>query len=466
MRWTGFLTSAVALALAGMAAAAPPNILWIISDDHGPDLGCYGTPAAYSPRLDALAAAGTRYTQAHMTAPICSPSRTALMTGMYQTTIGGHHHRSNRDVPLPAPVVPVTKLFRDAGWFVANDDGSGNPGKTDLNFQHEPLFDGVSWRERAPGQPFFAQVNLFQPHRPFVTALHEPTDPAAVVLPPYLPDDPELRADWANYLDSIRLLDVRVGQVLDRLREDGLEDSTVVFFFGDNGRPHPRDKQFLYSGGTGVPLIIRGPGFEAGAVSDQLVSGIDLTAQTLAIAGLPVPEWMQGRPFHGPGAVPREFLFSARDRADETVDRIRAVRTADWLYIRNFMPDRPWLQQNLYKEAFYPGWRMLRAEAAAGGPPRVSFLAPARPIEELYDRRADPHEMTNLVADPKHAAVLARLRGALETWIRETGDRGAIPEDPAIAEQLAREAEAAAAADPNPPWGPARALPWQNGAGQ
>lgn len=445
-------------------ARAPLNILWIISDDHGPDLGCYGTPGVRSPRLDALAAEGVLFTRAHTTSPICSPSRSAFMTGSHQTTIGAHHHRSNRGdaAPgLPGDVRTVPDLFRDAGWFTANDDGAGNPGKTDLNFAHGVLFDGVSWSERADGQPFFAQVNLFQPHRPFVRAQNDPADPADVVLPPYLPDEPDLRLDRAQYHDSIRLLDVRVGQVLDRLEADGLADTTAVFFFGDNGRPFARDKQFLYNGGTNVPLIVRLPGGPSGEVRGDLVPIIDVAAESLALAGLEVPPWMQGRPFLD-GSDPRDALFTARDRADETIDRIRAVRTRDFSYIRNYHPERPYLQQNAYKLKFYPDWRRLveLAEAVGDEGPEFPFLAATRPEEELYDLRADPWELSNLAGSPAHREVLLEMRARLDAWIEEAGDRGGEPEDPRVVrEQIETMAEWLADGQS---WGTWNASPWDD----
>jgi len=440
--------------------AGPWNVLWIISDDHGPELGCYGTAGLETPRIDELAREGIRYTNAHTTSPICSPSRSAFMTGMQQTTIGAHHHRSNRDVPLRKPVVPVTHLFRDAGWFTANDDGAGNPGKTDLNFAAEDLFDGVSWRERDADQPFFAQVNFFQPHRPFVKALNHPTDAATVELPPYLPDTAELREDRAQYYDSIRLLDHRVGETLDRLEQDGLMDSTVIFFFGDNGRPFARDKQFLYTGGTHVPLIVRFPdGSHAGEVRDDLVSIIDVTAQSLALAGIEVPDWMEGRVFLGESAQKREYLFTARDRADETVDMIRGVRTAEFSYIVNYHPRKPYLQRNAYKEAFYPDWRALIAEAEQSeDKPRFLFLAQTRPWEEFYDLRSDPHELNNLANDPKHAERVAEFREVLNDRNRATFDEGFTREDPAIARGLAEEYKDGLGGV----WGPENPHPWDD----
>jgi N-sulfoglucosamine sulfohydrolase len=460
------LAAAVFLATAtGALQAQEPsggtgwNVLWIISDDHGPDLGCYGTPGVVSPNIDRLAREGIRFTNAHATAPICSPSRSALMTGMHQVSIGAHHHRSNRDRPLSEPVVPVTYLFRDAGWFTANDNGGGIAGKTDVNFAAEDLFDGISWRERAEGQRFFAQVNFFPPHRPFVKAQNHPTDRDAVVLPPYVPDTEELREDRAQYLDSIRLLDHGVGSVLARLEEDGLMDSTVIFFFGDNGRPFARDKQFLYDGGTHVPLIVRFPdGRNAGEVREDLVSLIDVTAQSLVLAGIEIPEWMEGRSFLENTTTKRDYLFTARDRADETVDTIRCVRTAEFSYIRNFMPERPYLQANGYKEAFYADWRALKAEAEAmEDAPRFLFLSPTKPPEELYDLRNDPHELKNLADDPEHAERLVEMRRVLDWRMQHPFDHGFFREDPDIVRAIAEEMK-----DGMGHWGPENPIPWDD----
>lgn len=433
------------------------NILWIISDDHGPDLGCYGTPGLETPRLDAFAAQSLRYTNAHTTSPICSPSRSAFMTGMYQTSINAHHHRSNRGNPLPDPVKLVTDLFREAGYFTSNHNGGGDPGKTDLNFKHGPVFDGALWSERAEGQPFFAQVNYFPPHRPFVKARNNPTSPDAVELPPYYPDSGELREDRAQYYDSIRLLDHEVGLVLDQLDAEGLSENTVVFFFGDNGRPFARDKQFLYSGGTHVPLIVRIPGREP-AVHDDLVSIIDVTAESLRLANIDVPDWMHGQPFIDT-ETPRQALFTARDRADETVDRIRAVRTREYSYIRNFHPERPYLQDNAYKLVFYPDWRHF-LRMAEEEDHDLLFLAPERPRDELYDLQSDPHELTNLVDSEDHVDILRKMRAKLDHWMEKTGDMGDLPEPEEKLKRLAEEAREWI--ESGEFWGIENPIPWDD----
>ena len=445
-----FLAAAALTAVSSgcSAPSAPRNVVWIIADDLSPDLACYGSSEVSTPNIDRLAKEGARFTNAYVTCPVCSPSRSALITGMYQTSIGAHAHRSHRDdgFELPAPVRLITDYFREAGYYTVNDHESGLGGrnKTDFNFTHGKPFDGRDWREREPGEPFYAQVNIFEPHRgrppdpwSFTEGIENPTDPERVQPPAYYPQDQISKRDWAGYLDAVRLLDEKVGRVLDRLDEDGLADRTVVAFFGDHGRPMPRDKQFLYDGGIRVPLIIRWPGeLEPGSVRDELVSLIDLSATSLAIAGVQVPDHMEGRVFLGEGKMPdREYVFAARDRCDETVDRIRAVRDKRYKYIRNFMPDRPYMQLNRYKEVSYPIWRQMQRLEKAGKitSKEYPFLAPSRPEEELYDTAEDPDELRNLADSPDHQQILTRMASALDLWIRHTGDKGEEPEDPAIA---------------------------------
>ena len=410
-----------------------PNVLWIYGEDLSPDLGCYGTPAVSTPNIDRLASEGIRHTQAFVTAPVCSASRSALITGAWQTHFDAHHHRSNRDRPLRADMKLVTDCFREAGYFTCNSQGPpfDRPGKTDFNFRRDRPFDGVDWSERAPGQPFYGQVNITDTHRVFEPDLEAPIPPEQVKLPPYYPDHPLTRRDWALYLESIQILDRKVGKVLARLEAEGLAEETIVFFLSDHGRAHPRCKQFLYDGGIRMPLVVRWPGrLEAGLVSDRLVSGVDLAPTALALAGVEIPGPMQGQVFLGPDAVDRDAVYAARDRCDGTDDRIRCIRTRRHKLIRNYHPDRPYTQFNGYKKLQYPLWTLMPLLAARGelSPAQQSFLEPTRPREELYDLEADPHEVNNLAGDPAHEAVRSRLAERLDAWIAETGDLGERPE--------------------------------------
>ena len=429
-----------------------PNILWLIAEDLGPHLGCYGAGQVWTPNLDRLAAEGVRYANAFTTAPVCSPSRSAFMTGMYQTTIGAHQHRSHRDdgYMLPAGVRAGTDWMRAAGYFTANirtfpgDLGIRGTGKTDWNFTYvgKP-FDSEGWEDLKTHQPFFAQVNFSETHRPFTSPRR--ADPAKVDIPPYYPDHPLTREDWAKYLDAATQLDDKVGRILRQLASDGLAESTIVVFFGDNGQAHVRGKQWCYDSGLHVPLIIRWPASRAapkwikpGAIDNRLIASIDFLPTMLDVAGMKRPARMQGRIFLGDRtAAPREYIFGARDRCDETVARFRTVRDRRFRYIRNFMPERPFLQPNEYKEKQYPVWNLLKQLEAEGKLTAVQrFLtAPSMPAEELYDLETDPHEIHNLVDSsfPEHKASLRRLRSALSRWIEESEDQGRAPEPPEVA---------------------------------
>jgi arylsulfatase A-like enzyme len=451
-------------------AAAPPNIVWILAEDMSAHFSCYGEQTIATPEVDRLAAEGTRFERAFVTAPICSTSRSALITGRYQTSIGAHHHRSGRGtvrLRLPDGIAPVTRQFQEAGYFTCNgswptppeparggqpapaerlpDDWAERqrmtPGKTDYNFDWPaPIYDGADWSARAPGQPFFAQVQLHggkyrdaenwrQRARLLLPSL---TDPQAVRLPPYYPRVAEILDDWANYLDAVRFTDKQVGEVRRRLTAEGLLDDTVIFFLTDHGISHARGKQFLYDEGLRVPLVVRGPGVAANAVRGDLVEHIDVAATSLALAGIRPPAGLPGRDLLAPSAPPRDAVFAARDRADETVDHLRSVRTERFKYIRNFMPDRPHLQPNAYKD-HKPCLIALRKARADGLLDAVqeTLFAPRRPDEELYDLARDPWEIHNLAAEPAHRETLETLRRRLARWMEETGDRGREPESPA-----------------------------------
>ncbi len=443
-------TSIAALASALSAASSTaktdkPNVVWISGEDVCPDIGCYGNKLVHTPNIDNFANQGVLFTNAFTTSPVCSASRSAFMTGMYQTSIGAHHHRSHRDdgYQLPEGVHLITDWFRDEGYFTCNVKPVNSTvkatAKTDFNFNVENPFDGDDWGQRNDGQPFFAHINFPETHRKFKVDPDHPVDPDEVNLPPYYPDHPIARKDWALYLETVNHLDRKVGAVLKRLDDEGLSDNTIVFFFGDHGRAHVRGKQWLYDGGIHVPLIVRWPGkLPAGEVRDQLVSAIDLAPTALHLAGADVPDVLQGQLFLGENTYQRDYVVAARDRCDETMDRIRCIRTKEFKYIRNFMPDRPYLQINRYKETSYPMIRLMRRLHKDGKltPAQQHFMALARPTEELYDLRHDPHEIHNLANSPAHQNKLKRMRSRLERWIDVTGDRGEVAEDPAVAKKF------------------------------
>jgi arylsulfatase A-like enzyme len=461
--WVGLcLLSGIGMLL---AAESRPNILWFVVDDMSPNFACYGETTIQTPHVDGLAKQGVQFLQAYITAPVCSPCRSALITGMYQTTIGSHQHRSGRGelkIHLPEGVVPVPQLFQAAGYYtcigrgIASESprgaakgkkgkGGGEEfGKTDYNFEwDQTMYDGDDWSGRRQGQPFFMQVQMSggklregSPDRRaafrqrVIADLGSATDPAAVNLPPYYPRDPVLLEDWALYLDAVRYTDKLVGDVLKRLDDEGLTANTLVIFMTDHGISHARGKQFLYDEGTHIPLVVRGPGVAAGVQRSDLVEHIDVAAISLAAAGIPLPAKMQGRPSLSPGYQPRQAVFAARDRCDETIDRIRSMRSEEYLYIRNFYPERPHLQPNAYKDG-KAIVQQLRALHAAGRLEALSeqlLFNPTRPAEELYAYRRDRWQVTNLAKDPTYAEILQKHRAGLDRWLEESQDQGAEAE--------------------------------------
>ena len=418
------------------AAQARPNIVWIMAEDIGCDLACYGAQAVQTPRLDRLAAEGIQLDRLYCTSPICSTNRSAMMTGMYQTSIGAHHHRSHRSdgYRLPKPIRPITAYLQEAGYFCAVGCGFG--GKTDLNFRVDkngpPLFNGRDWSKREAGQPFFAQIQLKVTHRgnwwqKVRSKSSDPVNPEEVDLPPYLPDHPAIRLDWATYLDQIEAADAQVGEILDRLATEGVAGNTVVIFIGDNGRCVHRGKGFLFEDGIKVPGIIRWPGsLDKATKIDRIVSVIDLSAQVLAFAGIEVPEHMQGRAFLEKDVRQREFVFAARDRWDEVRDKSRTIVGRQYKYLRNDMPEVPYFTFHSYLERVRPIRPVLKQlfEAGEMSPAQAHLMKPAKPREELYDLQADPWETKNLANSPSHAKVIANLRQRLEQWEIETNDQG------------------------------------------
>jgi N-sulfoglucosamine sulfohydrolase len=440
-------TALLSAAVAQAADSAPrrPNILWLIAEDIGLHLGCDGTKEVWTPNLDRLAAEGVRYTHFY-NGMVCSPSRSAFMTGMYATTIGAHNHRTYNKKPLPEGVRVLSDWLRQAGYFTANivqlpeTCGFRGTGKTDWNFSYQGKpFDSANWQDLKAHQPFYAQLNFKETHRPY-HASKAMADPAKVQIPPYYPDHPVTRKDWAAYLDEISELDRKAGRVLEQLKADGLADNTIIVFFGDNGQSMARGKQFCYEEGLNVPLLIHWPKdfpvparFQPGAVDARFIEGIDLAPTMLEFAGASKPAGMQGRIFLGDRAeAPREYSFGARDRCDETVMRIRSVRDARYRYLRNFTPETPFLAPNKYKEENYPVWNLWKELHAQGKltPPQEFLCQPRLPDEELYDLQSDPFEIQNLAnsTQPQPQAELKKLRGVLEKWIEETNDQGRFPE--------------------------------------
>ena len=449
-----------------------PNILWIVGENMKLDLGCYGAKNVRTPHLDRLARNGVRYTRVFSTSPVCAPSRSAFMVGMYQTTTDMHHMRSHRDddYRLPPGVRSITHRLTDAGYLTANITNIGDAivgtGKLDLNFVNEgPVYETDDWSKLKDNQPFFAQINTPEneydiydrktAEKKRVKWVGEEDHPQIATVdnvtpPPYYPDHPLTRAEWARYLNSVSGLDRRVGWIVEQLQKDGTFDDTVIIFFADNGRLEARGIHWCWDTGLHVPMIVHWPKnfpappqFKPGSVNDQVISLLDLTATTLEIAGIQRPGGMQSRKFLGERPDPaRTYAFSARDRIDETVNRIRSVRDKRYHYLRNYMPQQGFASLNRYKEkcfAVKPLMREMHRLGKLNGP--AADLFKPLPFEQLYDTEADPHEIHNLAESkkPEHREALVRMQAALDTWLIETGDRGEWPEPPEIVAPFIKE---------------------------
>lgn len=408
-----------------------PNILWITIEDWSTDLSCYGTAGIDTPHVDKLASQGVRYKYAFTTSPVCSTSRSAMMTGFHQNYIGAHQHRTSIKKPLPHGIRPIPHLFRDAGYFTALMSY-----KTDMNFlpaERDELFMGKDWNERKPDQPFFARITFPATHRKWNRDPERPIDIKDVELPPYYPDTPFVRRDWANGLEQMQIVDRQVGEILKRLDDEGLSDNTIVFFIGDHGRCHIRGKQFLYDGGIRIPMIMRWPGkVEAGQVSENLAQSIDICATILEAAGIEAPVPLHGKSLLSDDVKNRKYIFAARDKMDETHDSMRTIRSTDFKLIHNLMPERPWCQFNRYKEASYPMLAAMNVMHLKGEltPQQAAFFADHKPEFELFDLKKDPHEVKNVADDPAYAEVKTTLLAELSDWrknvIEDTGNTDAF----------------------------------------
>jgi len=438
-------------------AAERPNIVWIFVEDMNGWYGCYGDDTVPTPHIDALAQRGVRFDRAYMPAGVCSATRSAIATGAMQTSLGIHNHRSSRQrvpgevIHLPDGVKTVYQMMREAGYYVYSSRGKNDFNFIfDLNDLYNDLaggmgFTGPQWRKRSDGKPFFAQIQLrggknsgrFQGAQQQANNADNRgnrnnkgpfTDPSKVSVPPYYPDHPVIRREIAHHYDTIRQTDDEVGDIIAALKADDLLDNTIVFFFTDHGYRAYRHKQWLYEGGVRVPLVVAGPDVAKGASRDDLISGIDITVTTLALAGATPGSWMEGRNFFAKDHTPRDYVISARDRCDYTIERVRAVTTKRYKYLRNFLTDRPFMQpqyrdgrdyievpRRLYKEG-----KLNKVQAFWWSDERVP--------EEFYDLENDPHETVNLANDPAHAETLKKHRAILKKWIKVTDDQGQYPE--------------------------------------
>ena len=474
--WCTFVIAAMALPAHSTEQAGRPNILVLMAEDMSARVGAFGDPVARTPNIDRLAQQGVRYPNTFTTAGVCAPSRAAHITGMHQIAMGGQHMRTSTypdggylAVP-PAEVKAYPELLRREGYFTWTDV------KLDYQFSGSVFSSGpftiwdaqdrdahFRWRDRQPGQPFYGLVNfavthesgIFQPLGNWPNSMSHfvmqvmrallapdapempPTDPETIVLPPYLPDVPAVRADIARHYDNIAIMDWEVGQILAGLEADGLAESTIVIWTTDHGDGLPRSKRELYDTGIKVPMVIRWPekyrpaGVPAGAVDMRMVSFVDLAPTILRLAGAELPDYLQGRDLSH--SEPRQYIFASRDRIDEVPDRQRAVRDRQYKYVRSWYPHLPGghplkFRDNL--DMMQAMWSLLE-EGKLNEQQRLWFEPSGK--ERLFDLDVDPWELNDLAGDPEYAQVLTRMRGALETWRNEVGDWSDEPEAQMVA---------------------------------
>ncbi len=421
----------------GTGDAGPPNIVWLVSEDNSPILGCYGDDFAVTPNLDRMASQGVRYTRAFANAPVCAPARSTIITGCYASSLGTLPMRSTN--PIPEKIRFLPEYLRDAGYYCTNCAKEDYNTVREFKGWHESSQE-ASYRNRPGGAPFFHVQNFGVSHE---SSLHQwvPVeelnhDPAEVKLPPYHPDTPEMRHDWAQYYDKVSELDRQIGEFLEQLEKDGLAENTIVFYYSDHGGVVGRSKRYIYETGTRVPLIIHFPEkyrhlapAPAGSTEERIVSFVDLAPTLLSLAGIEVPSYMQGKAFLGEQMTEGpEYAFLYRGRMDERIDMSRAVRDDRFRYIRNYMPWRPALQklEYLWRAPSMASWEEAY-QAGECNEVQSRFFEP-RPVEELYDAVSDPWEVSNLAGNPEYNEVLERMRKALDTKMLETIDSGFISE--------------------------------------
>ena len=420
-----------------------PNIVWITCEDQMPTLGCYGDPVAKTPNLDRLASEGVRFTNVYSVAGVCAPSRSALITGMYPTSIGTHHMRTlgsppYQPVPTYSAVIPdyikcYSEYLRMNGYYCTNNS------KQDYQFippvtAWDESSNQAHWKNRAEDQPFFAIFNFTVCHESGMWGNKDHplrVDPAKVNVPPYYPDNDLVRNELARNYSNLYEMDSLAGHVIAELKAAGLLENTVIFFYSDHGGPLPRQKREIYDTGLKVPMIIRFPDQQmAGAVVDELISFIDLAPTLLSMTHYPIPSHLQGQAFLGQEqASPRSYIFAARDRLDDEYDMVRGVRDKRYKYFKNFHPEKPYIMDIEYRMQMDLMQEMIRAhEAGELNEVQELWFAQSKPEEELYDLFNDPYELNNLATNPEYVDKLKELRIELANWQEEYGDMGFIPE--------------------------------------
>jgi len=433
--------------LDGPKTPRTPNILWLVAEDLSPIIPPFGDNTVATPNLTRLANEGIRYTQVFSSSGVCAPSRAAIATGMYQNRIGAQHMRTTNIADfgvegiIPYEAVPPSyvkmhsQYFREAGYYTSNN------AKEDYQFRKavtawDESSNTAHWRNRAEGQPFFSIFNFGITHESQIWAQAENPllvdENLEVPVPPYLPDTEIVRQDIRRVYSNIVAMDRQVGEILDQLEEDGLMDSTIIFWYSDHGGPLPRQKRLLYDSGMHLPLIIRFPDqYRAGETDEQLISFVDFKSTILSLAGIEPPDYVDGRAFIGEYATTpaRSYVHGAADRFDTEYDMIRAVRDDRFKYLRNFNPEKPYYLPLSYREQMPAMQELLRLrDAGELSPTQAQWFRTSKAPEELFDVINDPYELNNIAADPSYTDKLAELSKEMDSWMSFIDDKGLMPE--------------------------------------
>ena len=421
------------------AAKKLPNILWITSEDNGPHLGCYGDAYATTPNLDRLSKKGLRYTKASSTAPVCAPARTTIISGIYPPATGSEHMRSMTHLPKKFKMYPA--YLRELGYYCTNNS------KEDYNLREDgKVWDESSrnahWKNRPEGKPFFSIFNLTISHESQIRNRISPSnkihDPNKARIPAYHPDTPEVRKDWAQYYDRITMMDKLVGNTLKEIKDAGLAEDTIIFYYGDHGSGMPRNKRWPYFSGLNVPFIVHVPekykhlaptDYKTGGTSDRLIGFIDLAPTVLSIANIKPPSHLQGHAFMGKHIDKSpEYSYGFRGRMDERYDMVRTVFDGRYIYIRNYMPHKIYGQfiSYMFKTPTTRIWHEMHKSGKLND--AQSKFWQTKPAEELYDLNNDRDEIINLAKSKEHEDIIKSLRRAHVKWVRDVRDIGFLPE--------------------------------------
>jgi len=442
------------------------NVVWISCEDMGPILGSYGNEIIKTPNLDKLASEGVRYTNAFSTAGVCAPSRFSIITGMYSARIGAHNMRTGDfhnfktpeqvtyrsdigvldkegvnipeyEVVPPTYIKPFTEILRKEGYYCANNF------KCDYQFNSpftawDEVSSTVSFRDAPKDKPFFYVWNTLLTHESRIwERSNEPltVNPNDVIIPDYFPDIPEVRNDIARKYSNIEAMDKKVGELIQQLEDDGLLSNTIIMFWSDHGGNLLRQKRAVGNSGLNVPLIIRYPDKkDAGKVDNRIVSLMDLGPTVLSLLNIKPPKYFDGKAIAGVFEErPRKYAFGTADRFDESTDMQRSVLDGRYVYIRNFMPEKPLIYRNKYRERITMNSKLIELDSLdrLKGNAKYIFMK-TKPYEEFYDLSNDPYELNNLINDDKYRRKINEFRSALENWQEEINDKGFIAENKII----------------------------------